>query len=75
MAVRRLLEPLTKQRLRMLPVMAENPEDRNLRDRFQREVRTESDEIQDWINANGAMVLAAITVFIVLWALYALVLS
>lgn len=50
------------------------PQDGNsFRDRFRRTVRSDSDEIQDWLNAKGALAFGGIAIFIGLYAIYALV--
>lgn len=43
------------------------------RDRFVQKVRSDEEDIQDWLNGNGALVLGGALVFIGLFAIYALV--
>lgn len=60
----------------MLLVMSENtngPERRGIRDRFNDHVRTDADEIQDWINGNGALVLGGILIAIAIYGFFVLV--
>lgn len=60
----------------MLLVMDENNDHSRQRgpsDRFRHQVRTDADEIDDWIHGSGQLVLGGVLVFIALFAIYGLV--
>lgn len=52
-----------------------HPEPDGFGDRWRRDVRTDSDEIRDWLNGTGRLVFGGIAVFVGLYAIYALVLA